>query len=224
MVLTLNAVEPKDGIQIGGFVRYQKSQRYGVIKHDTNYSKTDGLSKNQNSKRTQANGTLDELVFYTSSTAKPLNDRVGYYSDNSSGSKYANVFRVPMPDGVNRVRLRSLCWSEYQPKIYAGKGVKATPLQCTVNNLDNRASEIRVRTANGDPSQNSQINGHWHYSQDTQKTGRIAKLPYKFLFRAAVGLGGGDYGSRSIASPVLDDVTLTYYLPSAQILLTETEE
>ncbi len=39
---------------------------------------------------------------------------------------------------------------------------------------------------------------------------------------AATGVGSR-YGASTIQTPVLDDVTVTYFLPSSQVLLTEND-
>ena len=73
----------------------------------------------------------------------------------------------------------------------------------------------------GESSRNSNVAGRWLYASGSLQ-GKTGDLIYQFRMQA--GVGAGRYGARTVVTPALDDVTLTYYLPSTQILLSEIQE
>ncbi len=216
----LNEEEPKDGIFIGGFYRDQATAEEGLFKFATNLD-ADRQLVQESHKRIPLNGTMDEFTTYTQSYNPPDGAR-GYFFDETA--EYANLFRVAIPDGIQRLRLRSFSWTEYVPTHYAGRPVSWTSqnLQAGLVGVGQSTSVIPVPDAGGDAQENQATAGKWLYAEGTLAEERNIEVVYQFKMRAA--LGSDKYGARAVASPAIDDVTLTYYLPSAQILLSEEDD
>jgi hypothetical protein len=182
-------------------------------------------------KRLLANATIDEFVafegrFESVKTFYAGNVSPGYFT-NQQG-EYANVFEIPLPPYIDSVVLRSLDWTSYYPTTYTDhlstttQRVRVEPMTCEVN----------FRVAGGG-SLPGPFREPWRLTTDpinrvagrriARKTGGImgnnAELVYKFRMPGARAQRGGVVGS-----PVIDDVTLTYFLPNPKILLQEDVE
>ena len=218
----LNVEEPKDGIYVGGFFRDQAVATEGIFKFGTNYRQGTTLTE-ASVKRVLANATIDEFITFTGVHTAPYGT-IGYFTDKQG--VYANSFQIPLPTGINRIRVRSFAWTLYPPLLYHSAPVnwnRDTGLRVEVANVgETGQTKVQVSDAGGDARTNASVAGKWVYTSGSTLGGRVAELVYQVRMRA--GLGSGVFGSSTVASPVLDDVTLTYFLPSAQVLLSETEE
>ena len=214
----LNVEEPKDGIVIGGIFRQQASANEGLFKFNTQQDDT-GVDVGERVKRMSSNATIDEFVTFTGGF-RPAFGSIGYFTEKTG--VYTNRFRVQLPEGIQRVRLRSFAWTAYRPKSYQNAPVltQAADFQAFLIGVDQSVAPQRVSDAGGNALLNQATAGRWIYAKGTLQD-RIGEVLYQFKMRSA--RGSEKYGARFVASPVLDDVTLTYYLPSAQVLLTETD-
>ncbi len=216
--VALNEESPKDEIQIGGIHRDQAVATEGVFKFGTNVQLQSMQDIAPSLKKIPANATIDEFRTF-SGVYDRGNDELGYFTRETG--KYTNRFEVPFPEGIQRVRLRSFTWSVYPPMMYGGSGVRWTPQTdfiARVGGVNNSPSFVGVGDAGGDQTLNSVLSGQWLHAKGSL-FGRTGSLGYQFEMRGA--LGQRAFGDRIVSSPVLDDVTLTYYLPSAQTLLSE---
>lgn len=218
--VTLNEEEPKDGMYVAGFFRDQALDDEGLFKFGTNTG-TDGAPDRTDLKRVHANATIDEFITFEGTHAPPFGP-IGYFTDKPG--KYTNAFEVPFPDGVERIRLRSIAWSLHSPSLYNGGPVRFTDqnVSFAVANVGTTGFALQtLRDPGGDSRINQSLAGRWLYTRSTAQSGRTGELVYQIVMRGA--LGTGEFGARVVATPALEDVTLTYFLPSAQTLLTEIE-
>jgi len=216
--VALNEEEPKDEIQLGGLYRDQAVSDEGVFKFGTNVLQRSMQELQPDVKKIPANATIDEFQTFFGIYDRG-NEELGYFTRDPG--KYVNRFEVPFPEGIQRVRLRSFTWTMYPPSIYSGLGVRWTPqtdFVASVSGVDNNQGFQDLGDAGGDLSRNAGFAGRWLYARGSL-FGRTGTLAYQFQMNGA--LGQQKYGDRIVSSPVLDDVTLTYYLPSAQTLLSE---
>lgn len=229
----LNARDPRDGLFIGGFIRHQGVSDAGVFKWFTN-SLGGGESGGQRGlrmveptvKKILANATIDELITYTGTFAGVRNYFVprgapGYFSHRSGD--YANLMEVPLPPGVDHVVLRSFDWTAYWPSSYTGNNrqpqkLTVEPIQCQV--LVNSA---RVPGRFRDPWRDmgtvpNKVAGYTAgRATGDARLGSNAPLVYRFTIPPARAVAGSMAGG-SVQTPVIDDVTLTYYLADPKIL------
>ncbi|MGE3963346.1 MAG: hypothetical protein AB7I09_04520 [Planctomycetota bacterium] len=218
--VTLNEEEPKDGMYVAGFFRDQALDDEGLFKFGTNTS-ADGAPERSDLKRVHANATIDEFVTFSGVHAAPFGP-VGYFTDKPA--EYTNAFEVPFPDGIERLRLRSISWTLYTPALYNGNPVRFSDqnVAFSVANVGTTGYALQpVRDPGGDSRINQNFAGKWLYSRSSAQSGRTGQLVYQIVMRGA--LGTGEFGARVVGTPALEDVTLTYFLPSAQTLLTEIE-
>lgn len=218
--VVLNVEDPKDRMFIGGFFRDQAVAGSGLFKFGTNYG-VDGSAGNQSIKRVPANATIDEFTTFVG-THQSRFGSTGYFYERPG--KYTNRFEIPFPAGIQQVRLRSLAWTMYPPKLYQDLPVDfaTANFQMKVANVEGARGFTPVRDAGGDALQNATFAGKWLPGRNSTTGGQAlsGELYYQASMRAARGTGSL-YGGRYVATPALDDVTLTYYLPSAKILLRE---
>lgn len=220
--VTLNEEEPKDGMFVGAFYRDQLSATEGVFKFGTNLIYEDGLAveRARSIKRVVANATIDEFVSFQG----VYNPRPhGYFTDKPG--IYANSFEIPFPDGIERIRLRSFTWTQYVPALWSGIGVdwQDSNMSMSVINAGGSGREKTLRDPGADTASNLGVAGSWIYPTGGRNLeGRTGELVYEVRMLGARGQGPS--GGKTVGSPVLDDVTLTYYLPSAEYILTESVE
>ena len=232
----LNVREPRDGLFVGGFIRPQKVAEAGVFKWWTN-SLGGGDSKSKflqpvepTVKRVLANATIDELVTYTGTFSGVRNyfsprGSPGYFS-NQAG-EYANLFEIPMPPGVDHVVLRSFDWTTYHPTFYTGSNrapqkLQTSPIECQVI-LQGSRSPSKFRDPWRDPSIRNRVSGYPASRRRGSRPGSNAELIYRFTIPPAIAATGSLAGG-SMQTPVIDDVTLTYYLSDPKILHQEEDE
>ncbi len=215
----LNEEEPKDEIQIGGVFRDQAVAGEGIFKFGTNVAQRSMQETAPSVKKIPANATIDEfqtfLGFYD-----PGSQDLSYFTRDQG--RYTNRFEVPFPEGIQRIRLRSFTWTMYPPTMYAGLAVRwnaAQDFEAGVSGVNGNPGFQRLGDAGGEMTLNAQIAGEWLRPDQSNTFGRTGSLGYEFKFNGATGQQ--KFGDRVVASPVIDDVTLTYYLSSAEILVSE---
>ncbi len=231
----LNERQPRDGLMVGGIIREQGVSDAGVFKWFTNTTATEGGSGVEviarNVKRILANATIDELVCFEGTFAAVkqyygASGSPGYFSQQPG--EYTNLFEIPLPPDVDSVLLRSFDWTSYYPTTYTDsrlnsvpQRLQATPITCELNYLSgNSAPPSQFLEPWRRPSVQNDAAGRTVYRRETGLKGNNAELTYKFRLvgsRAAFGNTAGGV----VQTPVIDDVTLTYFLPSPKILSQE---
>ncbi len=212
--VVLNQARPRDEMYVGAFFRRQFRSQSGVFKFQTNsFNLQESLSI---LKYLSANATIDEVRIREGSGGTGA--LRSYYTDIQA--TYANVFEVPIPDGMNRVRLRTFTWTIYPPGLYSGQATQYNENSVTAEVLNvGQAGQATLSDPGGDFNQSRAFAGRWLNATETA-FGTRADMVYRFQMRGTPG-GAAVAGGRFVASPVLDDVTLTYYLPSTRHLVSE---
>ncbi|MEE3198409.1 MAG: hypothetical protein VX254_00130 [Planctomycetota bacterium] len=230
----LNQRQPIDGLMVGGIVRNQAVPDAGVFKWFTTTAKTGrgGVTVAAPSvKRIIANATIDELIVYQGTFPQVkryygANAGAGYFTQRTG--EYANLFEVPLPPGVNSLTLRSLDWTAYYPTTFTDSlpnstavQVRSTPLECDVNfnTVGARAPRLSGEPWRS-PSVPSPVANKKILREQVGVKGANAELVYKFYLKGSKSLSGNTAGG-VVQTPVIDDVTLSYYLPNPKILLQE---
>jgi len=214
----LNEEEPKDEIQLGGIFRDQAVSTEGLFKFGTNVTQSQMQEVAPDKKWIPANATIDSFQTFLG-TYDPGTQDLGYFTRNMG--RYTNRFEIPFPEGIQRIRLRSFTWTAYPPALYGGLGVRwigDQDLEANVIGVGDSSAPLRMGDAGGEMTLNSRLAGNWLNARGTL-FGRTGSVTYQFNMRGA--FGQQKYGDRIVASPVIDDVTLTYYLPAAEILQSE---
>jgi hypothetical protein len=203
-----DSLRPKDQIVVGGVAREQ-AQAGGLFKHEK-----DALLP--------ANGTIDELRLSTGDR-----NQVSNYRDRFETGEWLNEIDLSaaFADGVLEIGLASLSFTAYLPQKYAGApltnggsvtvefrvceagkpwadpkfGGTTAPLTAQFNNVRGGQPSISLVDARGLPL----------------RVGKTDRLLYQVTMAPATVGGFG------VATPVLDDVNLVYYLPNPTVLLKE---
>jgi len=231
----LNHRQPIDSLMINGFVRPQGVSDAGVFKWFTTTEKTAGGSGVRIStptvKRIIGNATIDELIVYEGSFPQvkrhfgTTSSGAGYFSHRPG--EYANLFEIPLPAEVGAATLRAFDWTSYYPTTFTdslpnsvAQRLVNDPIRCqlwyaTPDSLPPEFDEPWRRS-----QVKNQVAGRKVYRQQTGMRGKSAELVYKFTMRGSRSLTGNAAGG-VVQTPVIDDVTLSYYLPSPRILLQE---
>jgi hypothetical protein len=227
----LNVRRPKDEFFIGGFIRGQGVADAGVFKWFTNTfegQRGSGLMPDQapTVKRVLANATIDELITYQGT----FQSVKSYYGSGAPGyftvqpGEYANLFEVPLPPEIDSVVLRSFDWTSYYPAFYTSREgqtlrVQTTPISCQIitgrTNIPNFDEPWRRRN-----ERNPVANRVVMRRSARGMIGTNADLVYSFRIPSGRVMAGSMAGA-SVHTPVIDDVTLTYYLPDPKILIQE---
>jgi hypothetical protein len=148
----------------------------------------------------------------------------GYYSQQRG--RYHNVFEISLPHAVEAVRMRSFTWTEYQPPFYHGpRGqlvtVTPSPVRATVYLRGVRRVFQRAPWLETSGVVKNRIGGVILRAP----TGKgFADEPIDVVYRFdidSVKGNAGTYGGLPVGTPAVDDVTLTYFLPSTQVLTWE---
>ncbi|HVR76328.1 MAG TPA: hypothetical protein VMT52_18510 [Planctomycetota bacterium] len=234
----LNERQPRDGLQVGGIIREQGVPDGGVFKWFTSSSgsgsqggvKTEAPSV----KRILANATIDELVTHNSTFLQirqfySASGTPGYFSVQPG--EYANLFEIPLPPDVDHVILRSFDWTSYYPTTYTDslpnsspQRLPVTPITCELTYDAGSAAVPPIFSEPWrQPTVANQVAGRAVYRMRTGLKGNNAELVYKFKMPGARSQQGNSAGG-VVQTPVIDDVTLTYFLPSPRILLQEEDE
>ena len=236
----LNTKVPYDELTIGGIIRRTAVRDAGVFKFAYNLRSTRGGTSagtadsgpggvgafhSPTLKIFPANATIDEFVAFEGTfegfRSSPLGRTRGYFSPTRG--RYCNNFEITFPKGADAVKLRSFTWTEYQPPYYhSPRGVVdlvTTPVSATLvldtDVMFQRAPWLETSGV----AQNRAAGRILRRPTGAGLVDETVKLTYVFDLTAARGTGG--YGAAALATPVIDDVTLTYYLPSTQVVVWE---
>ncbi len=238
--VALNTKVPYDELTIGGIIRRQADPRTGLFKFSYNLRATPGRGGGGGGvagrggiggfvlpwlKIFPANATIDEFVCFSGTFESFFSTAAGrvrgYFTTNMG--RYHNVFEISLPQGSEAVRLRSFTWTEYHMPFYHGpRGnvvrVNKTPVQA---NVYLRGIGFR-RFPRAPWLEVSGVARNLLGGIVLQKpTGRgLANEPLQIVYRfdMVADKGTGNYGAVAVGTPVIDDVTLTYFLPATQIL------
>jgi hypothetical protein len=231
----LNHRQPIDGLMINGFVRPQGVSDAGIFKWFTTTEKTAGGSGVRIStptvKRIIGNATIDEFVVFEGGF--PQIKR--HYGTTSAGAgyfthrpgEYANLFEIPMPTEVDSVTLRAFDWTSYYPTTYTdslpnsvAQRLVNEPIRCQLWYVTRESLPPQFDEPWRRSQVRNQVAGRRVYRPETGLRGKSAEFVYKFTMRGSRSLTGNTAGG-VVQTPVIDDVTLSYYLPSPRILLQE---
>jgi hypothetical protein len=232
----LNCKRPRDELFIGGFIRAQGVSDSGVFKWFTNIASAGSGGGIQivepTVKKVIANATIDEFITYEGSfqgvrSFYGTGGAQGYFTRQNG--TYANVFEVPLPPEIDYVTLRSFDWTGYYPSFFTTRDGQRhkiiTPsMKCTifpgrenVAPFDEPWRPARRTTTN--PVANKRLLRR----ESKGLLGINADLVYEFNISPGKVTSGSLAGG-SVQTPVIDDVTMTYFLPDPKILLQEEAE
>lgn len=214
---------PKDQVIIGA-VRRDQADKGGVFKHDK-----DALLP--------ANGTLDDVRFYDgasaqigqSNTPEDYSAEAGRYDRGARVGVWTNDFDLSRAfgNGVSEIKLAGVSFNVYLPRRYAGEAPFPGGKGSVSVTLELRRQDGSTLSP---PHWNDSFTSNRGDSGEIQLTDKPAgdptavpvtirrgdRLVYTVEFTPATN------GSNvAIATPVLDDISLVYYLPNAQVLLKE---
>jgi type II secretory pathway component PulK len=228
----LKAERPMDRIVVGAVDRGQLSKQ-SVVK--------DGVFKHTEDGKVEltANGTIDDVRFYDGATAisNPTIDYDGRYVDE--GVWEGEIDLSPyFPADTGVLTLGSIDFTAYLPTAYGvvnGGHVDYEPGAGRVT-VTFEVHDSQGQTKMTDPSwtatfSNNRPNGTSANGFPLMLNGnliqvdRTDKLVYKVHMESAkfdpqVGLNNNAQGF-NVATPVLDDISLIYFLPSSKVLLKE---
>ncbi|MBN1419921.1 MAG: hypothetical protein JXP34_14165 [Planctomycetes bacterium] len=223
--VTLNVHRPVDELYVCGFIRHQARSGAGLFKFPTNVN-MDGAVMGPKIKRVLANATMDEFLVLNGTfeiVRRTLGRQPGYYTNQNA--TYANLFEIPVPSNVETVLLRAFTWTEYHSPFYwsasAPLSLEAGRVQCEVQ-ADQRITMTGPWKETGNFAANDMAGRSLTVRSRQGDVGRTAKLIYRFSMSAGRARGG-HYGMAPVSSPVIDDVTVSYFLPTPQVLIREEE-
>ncbi|MBL4848109.1 MAG: hypothetical protein JKY65_21545 [Planctomycetes bacterium] len=232
-----NTERPKDQIIVGAVARDQLSQS-AVVK--------DGVFKHTDDGKVflPANGTVDDVRFYDGATviATPTIDYDGRYVDDGVWS--GEIDLDPYFPESGTLTLGNLSFTAYLPRAYGVSGagsqrashIDYAPGAGTVTvgfevrdasgNIKFQNPNWRAKFTSNTPKPTSASGFALQNDQGTLVTvDRTDKLVYTVEMKSAkydaqVGLNNNDQGF-NVASPVLDQIEMVYFLPAAKVLLKE---
>ena len=196
----------KDSMYVGCIHRPQVTKGGGVFKFD------DVVTFG-------ANGTIDDVRTYKDSIPEKV--EVARPTDRFVTGTYEQRFEIPFPGNVNRIRLGSLSFTAYMPQEHDD----ADP-----NKVHGARLEVLVLrgqrplngfTGGGWVFQNSRTPGGFALTSDLKPTGKPEYLEKGETLSYRVRMVPGRNSLGNVATPVLDDVTLTYFLPKVAVLYQE---
>jgi hypothetical protein len=233
----LNERQPKDGLQIGGILREQGVSDAGVFKWFSNSSAPISGGRGAvvtvapSVKRILANATIDEFIAYEGSFlgAKQYygaSGAPGYFTPQTG--EYANLFEIALPPDVDHVVLRSFDWTSYYPTLYTDSRTNSVPtplqltrgIECELNYVTPTTLPAPFDESWHRPSVPNMVAGRTAYWRTGDLKGHKADFVYKFRMHGARSQQGNTAGG-VVQTPVIDDVTLTYFLPNPKILIQE---
>lgn len=240
----LNVKVPYDELTIGGIIRRQAVKDAGIFKFAYNLRASRTTSGGGGGgagaggigafykfpmKIFPSNATIDEFVSFSGSfdgfRTGVLGNTRSYFTRYTG--VYHNQFEITLPQGVEAVKLRSFTWTEYQPAMYHG------PVNGMVIPLNTEPCRAKVYLdtlevnfprppwlETGAVEKNQLAGRVLHRPTGRGVAEESVKVGYRFELTPARGRGGNFTGV-ALATPVIDDVSLSYFLPSTQILLWE---
>ena len=233
----LNERQPRDGLTIGGIIRNQGVDDAGVFKWWTTSASAGGGSSavrtlSPSVKRILANATIDELVTYEGQFggAKQYYGATGSpgYFTNQTG-EYVNMFEIPVPPDMDSVVLRSLDWTSYYPVMYTDSQPNSPPTEVRIQPMS--CQPIFFSTSSSAPAPfvepwrqptivNPIAGRRAVKRRGAALEGQNVEFVYRFLMNGGQSQQGNTVGG-IVQTPAIDDVTLTYFLPSPKILVQE---
>jgi hypothetical protein len=223
---------PKDQVIIGAV---RRDQAIGPTPASPGVGS--GVFKHAKNALLPANGTIDDVRFWDGNspqiganrTPDDFSADAGRYDRGTGVGVWTNEFDLSraFSNGVDEIKLAAVTFTAYLPRRYgsetpfpAGKGdvtivVELRRADGTVETrahwndafTSNRGDAAMIPLTDKDPSDPTAV---------PIALRRGDKLVYMIEFSPA--MNGSNVG---VASPVLDDVSLVYYLPNAQVLLKE---
>jgi hypothetical protein len=191
----LNCRRPADEFQVGAMFRYQNFARHGLFKSCNEKWFTQGC-----------NATMREVRTYGGpASAQILPNRRDLPSVYMHAVTYRNRFRLEIPPGVGSVKLGTVSWTTYDPPKSYGDG----SMKCSV---DSDGDHLLVKVL-GTPVENGKAptgDQRVVHAASPFVDYSITFMPYSVAEK-----------DRGVFSPVLDDITITYFLPKEKVFLYE---
>jgi hypothetical protein len=204
---------PKDQVYIGGVKRDQ-----AVV---------GGLFKHEKDAILPANGTVDDVRFYDGATppgnnSSPRRFTATRFDAGSEVGYWTNQFDLSQAfqNGVQEITLAGIQFTAYLPKRYGdtvfANGTGSIKIDFEIQRADGSVVKPATWTdtfsaIRGDPCEIKLL--------DANVPVRVARGD-KLVYRASFTPGLTSTGI-GFASPVLDDISLVYYLPNPVVLLKE---
>lgn len=198
---------PKDQLIVGG-VRREQAVVGGLFKHEK-----DAILP--------SNGTVDDVRFYTGVQVPSSNQPAERYEEVG---QWVNEFDLTpyFPTNVTEITLGQLSFTAYLPTAYAGE------------NFPNGTGSVTVTAAivdsTGNPKQTfpnwvagySTIGSDKVYFPLVTDTGQPVTITKGDRLQYTVEITAGrNTAGYNVVSPVVDDVSLVYFLPNSRVLLQE---
>lgn len=207
----LNCRLPSDEFQLGGIFRFQQKWGTGLLP----FSKGNWVMG-------ASNATIRDVITYhlEKEEVDPKNRKIitRNFVPNSgeqpnrywSVGTYMNKFKIDFPPGVNKVKLGSVSWTTYRPPAQFGGHEESGSQPKPVDNM-NRNLMVKVKGVPVNEPGNALQGGEYLVSaEDPYVTYSVTFMPYSLQTE-----------SRDVFSPVLDDITISYFLPREKVVLFE---
>ena len=166
-----------------------------------------------------SNGTVDDVRTYQESIQSGV--EVARPTDRFVRGVYEQRFEIPFPGNVDRIRLGTLSFTAYMPQEHDD----ADPNKVT-------GARVEVSVLKGERPLEGFGGGGWVFNEkrpaggfsltdNLEPTGKPIYLEKGETLRYRVVMVPGRNSLGQVATPVLDDVTLTYFLPKVAVLYQE---
>ncbi len=193
---------PKDHVYVGGLSRLQSVQGGGIFKHTREVE-------------LPSNGTIDDVRFYDGTQPAPSSDLTPPERFLPGFCDYSNRFdlRDRFPPGAQILSLANVQFTAYLPTTY---GRQLRP---------DGTGEVTVTLfVNGNPVGTHTFNTLGQRQDFAVTDASGLPIPVRLTDRVTytVHMEAANFGDNlAVDTPILDDVTVTYFLPSAEIMLQE---
>jgi hypothetical protein len=215
----LNCRRPTDEFMLGGIYRYQHFTGAGLFKFKPSGAIDRGA---QRWVYAGSNATIrDVMTYHPDQEPAAVQDRLPIniiYMPNTNekpsryrqSATFTNRFKIDFPPGVNRVKLGSVSWTSYKAPDSFGGGGHPDGKEMKV---DTEGEHLLIKV-NGVPVEG---NGKTPGKEDMFVKATNPYVEYSVTFMPYTVRGE----DRDVFSPVLDDITITYFLPKEKVILFE---
>jgi len=192
--LLVNERMPRDNLQIGGFYRWRYADTKGLFKWGGTWAQA------------SANGTISDFRTFRSAL-NTFNQPSKY---EQSMGYYVNRISLPFPVGVKRLKLASVSWTAYPSD--GEPGVFTAP--------DGEMKALAGGGVTVEVPVDNQIMENGQSFNSTNEVWIDVSKPYvDYAVNLSAYMPKGS--AATMVSPVFDDITISFYLPKEEVLLTE---
>ncbi|MCZ6691707.1 MAG: hypothetical protein O7H41_19140 [Planctomycetota bacterium] len=179
----------------------------------------DGIFKFDKEVTFGSNGTIDDVRTFKEAIIERM--QVARPTDRFVAGVYEQRFDIPFPGNVKRLRLGTLTFTAYMPKEYndadANK-IRGARIEITVLKGDR---PLQGFTGGGRQFSDGFLEGGIPLTQNLRPEGKPVYLQKGEPLTYRVRMYPGQNSLGNVATPVLDDITLTYFLPKTEVLSQE---